>query len=168
MNPQTVRKPHDRAKIYNEYIASLQAQTALLDRTAQAVSVLQQTGQAPVQPTDTRTMTQKSSRYRRPKDGSPTFTSYHYGRRADRISHGRIITRGNYVFILGISGHFYPTQGEIRRWSACSDFYRVFTALHVRLQQKLGRKRRPSKPAKRRTHAQHAANYRLAAEPTDD
>ena len=60
MNPITVRKPHDRQKIYNEYIASLQAQTALLDRTAQAVSVLKTTGQAPIQPTDMRTLTQKS------------------------------------------------------------------------------------------------------------
>ena len=43
MNPQTVRKPHNRTKIYNEYIASLAAQTALLKRTENAVSVLQQT-----------------------------------------------------------------------------------------------------------------------------
>ena len=60
MNPQTVRKPHDRAKIYSEYIASLQAQSALLKRTENAVSVLKQTGQPPVQPSDTRTMTEKA------------------------------------------------------------------------------------------------------------
>ncbi len=60
MNPITIRKPQDRQKIYNEYLASLAAQTALLDRTAQAVSVLKQTGQPPQQPTDMRTMTQKA------------------------------------------------------------------------------------------------------------
>ena len=54
MNPRTIRKPNDRQKVYNEYMASLQAQTALLDRTAQAVSVLKATGQPPQQPTDMR------------------------------------------------------------------------------------------------------------------
>ena len=59
MNPFNIRQPQDRRKVYNEYLANLQMQIDNLAKTESAVSALQTTGVAPVQPTDTRTLSEK-------------------------------------------------------------------------------------------------------------
>lgn len=59
MNPNNIRMPQDRRKVYNEYIANLDAQIENLSKTENAVRTLATTGQAPVQPTDTRSLNEK-------------------------------------------------------------------------------------------------------------
>ena len=59
MNPFNIRQPQDRRKVYNEYISNLQMQIDNLAKTEAAVSILASTGVAPVQPTDTRTLSEK-------------------------------------------------------------------------------------------------------------
>ena len=59
MNPFNIRQPQDRRKVYNEYLANLQMQIDNLAKTEAAVSALQTTGVPPVQPTDTRTLSEK-------------------------------------------------------------------------------------------------------------
>lgn len=59
MNPFNIRQPQDRRKIYNEYLANLQLQIDNLAKTEKAVATLQTTGAAPVQPMDTRTLSEK-------------------------------------------------------------------------------------------------------------
>lgn len=59
MNPFNIRQPQDRRKVYNEYISNLQMQIDNLAKTEAAVSTLQTTGVAPVQPTDTRTLSER-------------------------------------------------------------------------------------------------------------
>lgn len=59
MNPYNIRQPQDRRKVYNEYISNLQMQIDNLAKTEAAVSTLQTTGVAPVQPTDTRTLSER-------------------------------------------------------------------------------------------------------------
>lgn len=59
MNPYNIRQPQDRRKVYNEYLANLQMQVDNLAKTEAAVSVLKTTGMPPVQPTDTRTLSEK-------------------------------------------------------------------------------------------------------------
>lgn len=59
MNPFNIRQPQDRRKVYNEYLANLQMQIDNLAKTESAVSTLQTTGAPPVQPMDTRTLSEK-------------------------------------------------------------------------------------------------------------
>jgi len=59
MNPFNIRQPQDRRKVYNEYISNLQMQIDNLAKTEAAVATLALTGIAPVQPTDTRTLSEK-------------------------------------------------------------------------------------------------------------
>lgn len=59
MNPFNIRQPQDRRKVYNEYLANLQMQIDNLAKTEAAVSTLQTTGMPPIQPTDTRTLSEK-------------------------------------------------------------------------------------------------------------
>jgi len=59
MNPNNIRQPQDRRKVYNEYLATLQLQVDNLAKTEQAVSSIATTGVPPVQPTDTRTLSEK-------------------------------------------------------------------------------------------------------------
>ncbi len=59
MNPYNIRQPQDRRKVYNEYLANLQMQIDNLARTEKAVNALERTGAPPVQPTDTRTLSEK-------------------------------------------------------------------------------------------------------------
>lgn len=59
MNPFNIRQPQDRRKIYNEYLAGLQMQIDNLAKTEKAVAALERTGAPPVQPTDTRTLSEK-------------------------------------------------------------------------------------------------------------
>lgn len=59
MNPNNIRQPNDRRKIYNEYLANLQMQIDNLAKTEGAVTILNTTGAAPVQPPDTRTVSEK-------------------------------------------------------------------------------------------------------------
>ena len=59
MNPYNIRQPQDRRKVYNEYLANLQMQIDNLAKTESAVEALKTTGVAPVQPTDTRTLSEK-------------------------------------------------------------------------------------------------------------
>jgi len=59
MNPNSIRQPQDRRKVYNEYLANLQMQINNLAKTEQAVTTLGTTGAPPVQPTDTRTVSEK-------------------------------------------------------------------------------------------------------------
>jgi len=59
MNPNNIRMPQDRRKVYNEYLANLDAQIENLAKTENAVRTLATTGQPPVQPTDMRTLNEK-------------------------------------------------------------------------------------------------------------
>ena len=59
MNPFNIRQPQDRRKVYNEYLATLQMQIDNLAKTEAAVDALEKTGAPPVQPTDTRTLSEK-------------------------------------------------------------------------------------------------------------
>lgn len=59
MNPFNIRQPQDRRKVYNEYLAGLQMQIDNLAKTEKAVAALERTGAPPVQPTDTRTLSEK-------------------------------------------------------------------------------------------------------------
>lgn len=59
MNPFNIRQPQDRRKVYNEYLANLQMQIDNLAKTEQAVATLKTTGAPPVQPADTRTLSEK-------------------------------------------------------------------------------------------------------------
>lgn len=59
MNPFNIRQPQDRRKVYNEYLAGLQMQIDNLAKTEAAVDALEKTGVPPVQPTDTRTLSEK-------------------------------------------------------------------------------------------------------------
>lgn len=59
MNPFNIRQPQDRRKVYNEYLATLQMQIDNLAKTEKAVDALEKTGVPPVQPTDTRTLSEK-------------------------------------------------------------------------------------------------------------
>ena len=59
MNPFNIRQPQDRRKVYNEYLAGLQMQIDNLAKTEKAVATLERTGVAPVQPMDTRTLSEK-------------------------------------------------------------------------------------------------------------
>jgi len=59
MNPFNIRQPQDRRKVYNEYLAGLQMQIDNLAKTEAAVDALEKTGAPPVQPTDTRTLSEK-------------------------------------------------------------------------------------------------------------
>ena len=59
MNPYNIRHPQDRRKVYNEYLANLQMQIDNLAKTEKAVATLERTGAAPVQPMDTRTLSEK-------------------------------------------------------------------------------------------------------------
>jgi len=59
MNPYNIRHPQDRRKVYNEYLANLQMQIDNLAKTEKAVATLQTTGAPPVQPMDTRTLSEK-------------------------------------------------------------------------------------------------------------
>lgn len=59
MNPNNIRAPQDRRKVYNEYIANLDAQIENLSKTEEAVKTLALTGQPPIRPPDTRTLNEK-------------------------------------------------------------------------------------------------------------
>ena len=59
MNPNNIKMPQDRRKVYNEYLANLDAQIENLAKTENAVRTLATTGQPPVQPMDTRTLNEK-------------------------------------------------------------------------------------------------------------
>ena len=59
MNPNNIRAPQDRRKVYNEYIANLDAQIENLSKTEEAVKTLALTGQPPIRPPDTRTINEK-------------------------------------------------------------------------------------------------------------
>jgi len=61
MNPNTIKTQTDAFKVRNAYLANLQAEQRNLDKTGRAVAVLQQTGQTPLPPQDTRTVTEKLS-----------------------------------------------------------------------------------------------------------
>lgn len=59
MNPNNIRAPQDRRKVYDEYIANLDAQIENLSKTEEAVKTLALTGQPPIRPPDTRTLNEK-------------------------------------------------------------------------------------------------------------
>ena len=59
MNPQDVRTNADRLQVRDDYLAVLRQQEANLQKTANALSVMVQTGQPPVAPTDMRSMNEK-------------------------------------------------------------------------------------------------------------
>lgn len=59
MNPNNIRAPQDRRKVYDEYIANLDAQIENLSKTEDAVKTLALTGQPPIRPPDTRTLNEK-------------------------------------------------------------------------------------------------------------
>lgn len=59
MNPQTVKSKADLMKVREAYLANLEAEQRNLKKTADAMSVLQQTGQPPIAPQDTRTISEK-------------------------------------------------------------------------------------------------------------
>jgi hypothetical protein len=61
MNPNNIRHPNDRRKVYNDYVATLQMQIDNLAKTEKAMSALKITGSPPVQPPDTRTLNEKLS-----------------------------------------------------------------------------------------------------------
>lgn len=59
MNPSDVKTNSDRLKVRDEYLAVLRQQEANLQKTANAIAVMNQTGQPPIQPTDMRSMNEK-------------------------------------------------------------------------------------------------------------
>jgi hypothetical protein len=59
MNPQDVRTNADRLRVRDDYLAVLRQQEANLQKTANAMSVMVQTGQPPIAPSDMRTATEK-------------------------------------------------------------------------------------------------------------
>lgn len=59
MNPQDVRTNADRLQVRDDYLAILRQQEANLQKTANALSVMVQTGQPPVAPSDMRSMNEK-------------------------------------------------------------------------------------------------------------
>jgi len=59
MNPQDVKTNADRLRVRDDYLAVLRQQEANLQKTANAMSVMAQTGQAPVAPSDMRSMSEK-------------------------------------------------------------------------------------------------------------
>jgi len=59
MNPNTIKTKTDAFKVRNAYLANLEAEQRNLDKTARAVAVFNQTGQTPIPPQDTRSVTQK-------------------------------------------------------------------------------------------------------------
>ena len=59
MNPQTVRNPTQLYKVREAYLANLELEQRNLQKTADAVSSLAQTGQVPLAPQDTRSLNEK-------------------------------------------------------------------------------------------------------------
>ena len=59
MNPQDARTNADRLRVRNDYLAVLRQQEANLQKTANAMTIMAQTGQPPIPPTDTRSMSEK-------------------------------------------------------------------------------------------------------------
>ncbi len=59
MNPQDARTNGDRLRARDDYLAVLRQQEANLKKTANAMAVMAQTGQPPIPPTDTRSMSEK-------------------------------------------------------------------------------------------------------------
>lgn len=59
MNPNNIKNPQDRRMVYNEYLANLQMQINNLAKTEMAVNTLATTGTPPVQPMDTRTLSER-------------------------------------------------------------------------------------------------------------
>lgn len=59
MNPQDVRTNADRLRVRDDYLKVLRQQEANLQKTANAMSVMVQTGQPPIAPSDMRTATEK-------------------------------------------------------------------------------------------------------------
>lgn len=59
MNPQTIRTQADLMKVREAYLANLEAEQRNLKKTADAVSIFNQTGQTPIPPQDTRTISEK-------------------------------------------------------------------------------------------------------------
>jgi hypothetical protein len=59
MNPQDVRTNADRLRVRDDYLKVLRQQEANLQKTANALSVMVQTGQPPIAPSDMRTATEK-------------------------------------------------------------------------------------------------------------
>ena len=61
MNPQTIRNQTQLYKVREAYLANLELEQRNLKKTADAVSALNQTGQVPLAPQDTRSMSEKIS-----------------------------------------------------------------------------------------------------------
>ena len=61
MNPQTIRNQSQLMKVREAYLANLELEQRNLQKTADAVSILKQTGQPPLAPQDTRTINEKIS-----------------------------------------------------------------------------------------------------------
>ena len=59
MNPQTIRNQSQLYKVREAYLANLELEQKNLKKTADAVSIFQQTGQAPLAPQDTRSVNEK-------------------------------------------------------------------------------------------------------------
>lgn len=59
MNPQTIRTQTDLMKVRESYLANLEAEQRNLKKTADAVSIYNQTGQVPIAPQDTRSISEK-------------------------------------------------------------------------------------------------------------
>ena len=59
MNPQTIRNQSQLMKVREAYLANLELEQRNLKKTADAVSVFQQTGQVPLAPQDTRSVNEK-------------------------------------------------------------------------------------------------------------
>ena len=59
MNPSTIRNPSQLYKVREAYLANLELEQKNLQKTADAVSILKQTGQPPIPPQDTRTVSEK-------------------------------------------------------------------------------------------------------------
>ena len=59
MNPQTIRNPTQLYKVREAYLANLELEQRNLQKTADAVSSLAQTGQVPLAPQDTRSLNEK-------------------------------------------------------------------------------------------------------------
>jgi len=86
MNPQDVKTNADRLRVRDDYLAVLRQQEANLQKTANAMSVMAQTGQAPVAPSDMRSMSEKIADIERLK---PMFRrqimSLMDGKEADKV-----------------------------------------------------------------------------------
>ena len=75
MNPSNVKTAADALKVRNAYLANVDAQLRNLDKTKNATTIFAQTGQTPLAPQDTRSVSEKFADVERLTKNSNTTVS---------------------------------------------------------------------------------------------